>query len=314
MKLQQLRFAVEVAKQGLNVSIAAEALHTSQPGVSKQIRLLEEELGIEIFERHGKRVVAVTEPGRAVLSIAERILSEAANLKRAGQEYANEASGSFRIATTHTQARYALPKAVAAFKQKYPAVKLSIQQGNPTQICEQVLAGEADIAIATEAISEYAELVSLPCYQWNRCVVVPPDHPLLDAHPLTLEAVTRHPIITYDFAFAGRSLVNKAFEIRGLTPNIVLSALDADVIKTYVELGLGIGIMAKMAFDADRDRTLRAIDASHLFESSTTRLGIRRGAYLRGYAYEFIELFAPHLARKSVENAVTGETGSDYQL
>lgn len=314
MKLQQLRFAVEVAKQGLNVSTAAEALHTSQPGVSKQIRLLEEELGIEIFERHGKRVVAITEPGRAVLSIAERILSEAANLKRAGEEYANEASGSFRIATTHTQARYALPKAVAAFKQKYPGVKLSIQQGNPTQICEQVLAGEADIAIATEAIAEYAELVSLPCYQWNRCVVVPPDHPLLDTQPLTLEAVTRHPIITYDFAFAGRSLVNKAFEIRGLTPNIVLSALDADVIKTYVELGLGIGIMAKMAFDADRDRTLRAIDASHLFESSTTRLGIRRGAYLRGYAYEFIELFAPHLARKAVENAVTGETGSDYQL
>jgi LysR family cys regulon transcriptional activator len=314
MKLQQLRFAVEVAKQGLNVSTAAEALHTSQPGVSKQIRLLEEELGVEIFERHGKRVVAITEPGRAVLSIAERILSEAANLKRAGEEFANETSGSLRIATTHTQARYALPKAVAAFKRKYPGVKLSIQQGNPTQICEQVLAGEADIGIATEAISEYAELVSLPCYQWNRCVVVPPGHPLLDSHPLTLEAVTRHPIITYDFAFAGRSLVNKAFEIRGLVPNIVLSALDADVIKTYVELGLGIGIMAKMAFDPERDRTLRAIDASHLFESSTTRLGIRRGAYLRGYAYEFIELFAPQLARKSVEDAVTGETGSDYQL
>jgi len=299
MKLQQLRFAVEVAKQGLNVSTAAEALHTSQPGVSKQIKLLEEELGIEIFERHGKRVVAITEPGRAVLSIAERILSEAANLKRAGEEYANEASGSLRI---------------AAFKQRYPGVKLSIQQGNPTQICEQVLAGEADLGIATEAISEYADLVSLPCYQWNRCVVVPPDHPLLGTLPLTLEAVTRHPIITYDFAFAGRSLVNKSFEIRGLIPNIVLSALDADVIKTYVELGLGIGIMAKMAFDPERDRTLRAIDASHLFESSTTRLGIRRGAYLRGYAYEFIELFAPHLGRNSVEKAVTGENGSDYQL
>lgn len=314
MKLQQLRFAVEVAKQGLNVSTAAEALHTSQPGVSKQIRLLEEELGVEIFERHGKRVVAITEPGRAVLSIAERILGEAANLKRAGEEFANEASGSLRIATTHTQARYALPKAVAAFKKKYPSVKLSIQQGNPTQICDQVLAGDADVAIATEAISDYPDLVSLPCYQWNRCVVVPPDHPLLQARPLTLEAVTRHPIITYDFAFAGRSLVNKAFEIRGLVPNIVLSALDADVIKTYVELGLGIGIMAKMAFDPDRDRALRAIDASHLFESSTTRLGIRRGAYLRGYTYEFIELFAPQLQRKSVENAVTGGTGSDYQL
>lgn len=314
MKLQQLRYAVEVARQGLNVSTAAEALHTSQPGVSKQIRLLEDELGVEIFERHGKRVVAITEPGRAVISIAERILSEAANLKRAGEEYANESSGSLRIATTHTQARYALPKAVTAFKQKYPGVQLSIQQGNPTQICEQVLAGDADIAIATEAISGYPDLVSLPCYQWNRCIVVPPKHPLLKVQPLTLEAVTRYPIVTYDFAFAGRSQVNKAFESRDLKPNVVLSALDADVIKTYVELGLGIGIMAKMAFDPARDRTLRAMDASHLFESSTTRLGVRRGAYLRGYAYEFIEFFAPHLARKSVERAVTGEPGSDYQL
>lgn len=314
MKLQQLRYAVEVARQGLNVSNAAEALHTSQPGVSKQIRLLEDELGVEIFERHGKRVVSVTEPGRTVLSIAERILGEAANLKRAGEEFANESSGSLRIATTHTQARYALPKAVTAFKRKYPGVKLSIQQGNPTQICDQVLAGEADIAIATEAISAHTELVSLPCYQWNRCVVVPPRHPLLKVQPLTLEAVARYPIITYDFAFAGRSQVNKAFEIRDLKPNVVLSALDADVIKTYVELGLGIGIMAKMAFDPDRDRTLRAIDASHLFESSTTRLGVRRGAFLRGYAYEFIGLFAPHLARKAVEDAVNGEGGSDYQL
>ena len=314
MKLQQLRYAVEVARQGLNVSNAAAALHTSQPGVSKQIRLLEDELGVEIFERHGKRVVAITEPGRAVIAIAERILSEAANLKRAGEEYANDSSGSLRIATTHTQARYALPKAVSTFKQKYPGVQLSIHQGNPTQICEQVLAGDADLAIATEAISEYAELVSLPCYQWNRCIVVPPRHPLLKVQPLTLEAVTRYPIVTYDFAFAGRSLVNKAFEGRGLKPNVVLSALDADVIKTYVELGLGIGIMAKMAFDPARDRKLRTIDAAHLFESSTTRLGIRRGAYLRGYAYEFIELFAPHLPRKSVERAVTGATGSNYQL
>lgn len=314
MKLQQLRFTVEVARQGLNVSTAAEVLHTSQPGVSKQIRLLEQELGVEIFERHGKRVIGITEPGRAVISIAERILSEAANLKRAGEEYANETSGSLRIATTHTQARYALPKAITAFKQKYPGVQLSIHQGNPTQICDEVLAGDADIAIATEAIADYEELVSLPCYQWNRCVVVPPQHPLLGAKPLTLEAITRFPVITYDFAFAGRSLVNKAFESRGLKPDIVLSALDADVIKTYVELGLGIGIMAKMAFDPVRDRTLRAIDASHLFESSTTRLGIRRGAYLRGFAYEFIELFAPHLARKPVERAVMGETGSDYQL
>ena len=314
MKIQQLRYAVEVARQGLNVSTAAHALHTSQPGVSKQIRLLEEELGVEIFERNGKRVVAVTEPGRVVLAIAGRILSEAANLKRAGEEFANETSGSLRIATTHTQARYTLPQVVATFKRKYPGVQLSIHQGNPTQICEQVLAGEADIAIATEAIAEYPELVSLPCYQWNRCVVVPPGHPLIEEQPLTLAALTLYPIITYDFAFAGRSLVNKAFESRGLEPNIVLSALDADVIKTYVELGLGVGILAKLAFDPARDRGLRSIDASHLFESSTCRLGIRRGTYLRGYAYEFIEMFAPQLARKTVQGAVMGESGSDYQL
>ena len=314
MKLQQLRYASEVARQGLNISAAAEALHTSQPGVSKQIRLLEEELGIEIFKRRGKRVVAVTEPGRAVLAIAERIMSEAANLKRAGQEFADDSAGTFRIATTHTQARYALPRVVTTFIKRYPGVRLSIHQGNPTQICELLLRGEADIGIATEAISEYEELVSLPCYQWNRCVVVPEGHPLLNDHSLTLEAVARHPVITYDFAFAGRSLVNKAFDARGLKPNIVISALDADVIKTYVQLGLGIGIMAKMAFDPERDRTLRALDASHLFESSTTRLGIRRGSFLRSYTYEFIELFAPHLTRKSVAQAISGETGSDYQL
>jgi LysR family cys regulon transcriptional activator len=314
MKLQQLRYATEVARQGLNVSAAAQALNTSQPGVSKQVRLLEEELGIEIFERRGKRVTAITQPGAAVLAIAERILSEAANLKRAGQEFADESTGTFCIATTHTQARYALPKVVAAFMKRYPGVRLSIHQGNPTQICELLLAGEADIGIATEAISEYEELVSLPCYQWNRCVVVQPGHPLLKDHSLTLEALTRYPVITYDFAFAGRSLVNKAFDGRGLKPNIVLSALDADVIKTYVELGLGIGILAKMAFDPERDRALRAIDASHLFESSMTRLGIRRGAFLRGYTYDFIELFAPHLTRKSVAQAIAGESGIDYQL
>lgn len=312
MKLQQLKYIVEVARRGLNVSAAADALHTSQPGVSKQIKLLEDELGIEIFERHGKRMVAVTEPGRTVIGIAERILSDAASLKRAGEEFAHESSGTFRIATTHTQARYALPQAVAAFKRKYPGVQLTIHQGNPTQICQQVVAGEADIAIATEAISLTPELVSLPCYQWNRCVVVPPQHPLLEIEPLTLEAIAKYPIVTYDFAFAGRSLVDQAFEQRRLKPEIVLAALDADVIKTYVELGLGVGIMAKMAFDPDRDRGLRALDASHLFESSTTRLGVRRGAFLRGYAYEFIQLFAPHLERKTVEKSVMGANRSDW--
>ena len=314
MKLQQLRCLTEVARRGLNVSEAAEALHTSQPGVSKQIRALEDELGVQVFVRHGKRLVAITEPGKAVVAIAERMLAEAQNLRRAGEEFANNQLGTLNIAATHTQARYALPKAVAAFKRRYPKVELRIQQGNPTQICDQVVSGEADLCVATEMISQYPELVSLPVYQWNRCVVVPPRHPLLKESPLTLEKLAEHPIVTYDFAFANRSLVQKAFEARGLKPHVVLSAQDSDVIKTYVELGLGVGILAKMAFDAKRDVTLRAIDASHLFESSTTRLGIKRGTYLRRYAYDFIGMFAPHLPAATVERAVKGQEGSRYEL
>ena len=314
MRIQQLRYLSEIARRDLSVSAAAEALHTSQPGVSRQVKDLEGELGVAIFVRHGKRLTGLTEPGRAILAIAERILAEVANLKRAGQEFANEKLGSLTVATTHTQARYALPKAVAAFKRKYPDVQLLIHQGNPTQICEMVLRGEAEFAIATEQIAEYPELVSLPCYQWNRCVVVRARHPLSRVKPLTLEAVARYPIVTYDFAFANRSLVEKAFEQRGLQPKVVLTALDADVIKTYVELGLGVGIMAAMAFNAKRDAGLKALDAAHLFESSTTRLGIKRGAYLRRYAYEFIEMFAPHLPRSIVESSVTGTAGSRYEL
>jgi LysR family cys regulon transcriptional activator len=314
MKLQQLRYLTEIARRGLNVSEAAEALHTSQPGVSKQIRALEDELGIDVFVRHGKRLVAITEPGKTVIAIAERILAEASNLKRAGEEFSNDKLGTLTIAATHTQARYALPKTVAAFKKRYPLVELHIHQGNPTQICDQVVAGEADLCVATEMIDRYTELVSLPVYQWNRCVVVPPRHPLLKEAPLSLEALAQYPIVTYDFAFANRSLVQKAFDSRGLNPQIVLSAQDSDVIKTYVELGLGVGILARMAFDPQRDRALRAIDASHLFESSTTRLGIKRGAYLRRYAYDFIEAFAPQLPRPLVERVVLGEEGSRYEL
>jgi LysR family cys regulon transcriptional activator len=314
MKIQQLRYVTEVARRDLSVSAAADALHTSQPGVSRQIKELEDELGVSIFVRHGKRLTGVTEPGRAVLGIAERILAEAANLKRAGAEFANEGAGTLTLATTHTQARYYLPRAVAAFKRRYPKVHLVIHQGNPTQICAQVAAGEADLCVATEAIDEHAALVSLPCYQWNRWVVVPPRHALLKAKPLTLEELARHPIITYDFAFANRSLVNRAFELRGLTPEVVLTAVDADVIKTYVELGLGVGIMAAMAFDAKRDRPLQAVDASHLFPSSTTRLGIKRGAWLRRFAYDFIEMLAPQLGRELVEATVAGKAGSRYEL
>ncbi|HEX5477065.1 MAG TPA: CysB family HTH-type transcriptional regulator [Burkholderiales bacterium] len=313
MKLQQLRYLVEVARRNLNVSEAADALHTSQPGVSKQIRALEEELGIDVFTRHGKRLVEITEPGKAVVAIAERILAEAANLRRAGEEYANEKLGTLTIAATHTQARYSLPKAVAAFKGRYPRVQLVIHQGNPTQLCEQVRAGEADLCVATEAIAHYPDIVSVPVFRWNRCVVVRPKHALLKG-PLTLERLAQYPIVTYDFAFANRSLVEKAFEAHHLQANVVLTALDSDVIKTYVELGLGVGILAKMAFDPKRDTSLRAIDASHLFKSSTTRIGVRRGAYLRRYAYEFIELLAPHLSREVVERAVSGEEGSKYEL
>ena len=264
--------------------------------------------------RNGKRLVSITEPGRAVIAIAERMLADAANLKRAGEDFAGEKIGTLTIATTHTQARYALPKAVAAFKRRYPKVQLFIHQGNPTQICEQVAQGEADLCVATEHIAEHPGLVALPCYQWNRCIVVPARHPLLKVEPLTLEAVAKYPIVTYDFAYANRSVVNRAFEQRGLTPQVVLTAFDADVIKTYVELGLGVGIMASMAFDAKRDRQLRAIDAAHLFASSTTRLGIKRGAYLRRYAYDFIELFAPRLSREMVESTVMDKAGTNYEL
>ena len=249
-----------------------------------------------------------------MLAIAERMLADAANLKRAGEDYASRNLGTLTIATTHTQARYALPKAVAAFKRRYPKVHLIIHQGNPEQICTQVADGEADLCIATEQIAEHPALVALPCYQWNRCIVVPPRHALLKLQPLTLEAIAGYPIVTYDFAFANRSLVNRAFEQRGLAPNVVLTAFDADVIKTYVELGLGVGIMAQMAFDPQRDRHLRAIDASHLFPSSTTRLGIKRGAYLRRFAYDFIELFAPALTHDLVEKTVAGAAGTNYEL
>jgi len=307
MKLQQLRFICEVARHNLNLSHAAEALFTSQPGISKQIRSLEEELGVDIFVRHGKRVVAVTEPGKAIIEIAQRMLKDVENLRQVGEEFTEEDNGHLTIATTHTQARYALPHVIQRFTKRYPGVRLSLRQGSPTQISELVTSGEADIAIATEAIELYEDLVMLPCYEWNRCVLVTPGHPLLKARKLTLEAIVSFPIITYDFAFTGRSRINQAFADKGLTPNVVLTAIDADVIKTYVELGLGIGIVAMMAYDPKRDTHLRAMDASHLFEPSTTRIGIRKNSYLRGYTYEFIEMFAPHLTRRVVDDAMHGK-------
>lgn len=313
MNLQQLRYIVEVERQGLNVSEAAEALFTSQPGVSKQIRALEEELGVPIFLRHGKRIVGVSEPGREVLSIAQRVLRDVDNLAQVGEDFRNEKVGRLSIATTHTQARYMLPKVIAEFTRKYPGVSLELHQGSPRQVCDMVLNGEADLVIATEAIAEYDELVMLPCYQWNRCVVAPADHPILRVKPLSLEEIARWPLITYDTAFTGRGQMNKAFLGRGLKPNVVLTAMDSDVIKTYVRMGLGIGIVARMAFDPMADKGLGVADAAHLFESSTTRVGLRRNAWLRGYVYAFVELFAPALTRHIIDAAQAGG-GSDPGL
>ncbi len=308
MKLQQLRYLCEAENQKLNLSKAAQKLHTSQPAISKQIQLLEDELGILIFIRNGKRLIQVTPPGQIVIQIARKVLQEAENLKKAAQEYTHEGGGTLTIATTHTQARYALPPVIKRFTALHPKVRLILRQGSPVQISSLVTSGEADIAIATEAIEHFQELIMLPCYQWNRCVVVPPDHPLLNEKILTLEAISQYPVITYDFAFTGRSKINQAFEKKGLTPNVVLTAIDSDVIKTYVELGLGIGILAKMAFDPQRDQQLRAIDASHLFESSTTRIGISRNSYLQRFVFDFIEMFAPHLNRTSIQMKLKNHT------
>jgi len=313
MKLQQLRYIIEIQRQGLNVSEAAESLFTSQPGISKQVKLLEEELGIAIFERSGKRFTAVTEPGRVVLAIAEKILREAENLKRASAEFATGDSGRLVLAATHTQARYALPVVVRDFVAQHPTVKLEMHQGSPTQIAEWVLAGEADIGIATEALDQYAQLITLPVRQWSHCVIAPEGHPILGSSPLSLAELAKWPLITYDTAFTGRSRINRAFERIGAQPNIALTALDADVIKTYVSLGLGLGIISALAFDAQRDSGLVAVDAAHLFESNTTRLALRRGTYLRRYDFDLISLFAPHLSQRVVEKAMQGG-GAEYQL
>ena len=315
MKLQQLRYLVEVSRCGLNVSEAAEVLYTSQPGVSKQIKLLEDELGVVVFERSGKRLTAITEPGKRVLEIAGRILREVANIKRVSEECAGGDTGSLVIATTHTQARYALPAVVKQFVERHPDVRLSMHQGSPPQIAEWTLKGEADIAIATEALDQYPQLVMLPCYQWGHSVVAPDGHPILSASNITLAELARWPLITYDPAFAGRSRINKAFERAQLAPNIVLAAIDADVIKTYVSLGLGLGIIASMAYDPVRDQGLQARDVSQFFGLNTTRIGLRRGTYLRRFEYDFIELFASHLSKRAVDMAMEGSGLNDeYQL
>ncbi|MDP2103074.1 MAG: HTH-type transcriptional regulator CysB [Methylotenera sp.] len=304
MKLHQLRYMHEVVRQNLNITSAAEALFTSQPGISKQIQLFEEELGLQVFHRNGKRLTGVTEPGSQILALATKVIRDIDNIKRVGEEFSDVESGTLTIATTHTQARYKLPAAVKAFMTKYPKVKLNIHQGNPSQVAEQVANGNADIGIATEYISDNEDLLCLPCYHWNRCVVVPHGHPLLAESALTLEKLATYPLITYDFGFTGGTLVSKTFSEAGLTPNVVLTAIDADVIKTYVTLGLGIGLLANMAYDAERDTNLAMIDVRHLFADSTTYLGVRKDVFLRGYMYGFIELIAPNFDRKAVNSSL----------
>jgi LysR family cys regulon transcriptional activator len=303
MKLQQLRYIWEVAHHDLNVSATAQSLYTSQPGISKQIRLLEDELGVEVFARSGKHLTHITPAGEAILEAAGEVLRKVDSIKQVAQEYSNERKGSLSIATTHTQARYALPATISTFMARYPDVSLHMHQGTPMQISEMAADGTVDFAIATEALELFSDLVMLPCYRWNRCILVPRDHALCQVSQLSLEDVAAHPIVTYVFGFTGRSKLDEAFVEQGLVPRVVFTAADADVIKTYVRLGLGIGIVAAMAHDESMDSDLVALDASHLFASSVTRIGCRRGTFLRGYMYEFIEDFAPHLSREVVQEA-----------
>jgi LysR family cys regulon transcriptional activator len=314
VNFQQLKSVRETARRGFNLTTVAEALHTSQPGVSRQIRELETELGVDIFVRAGKRLTGLTGPGEAMLPIVERLLQEAENLQRAGEDFTSRQSGLLTIAATHSQARYALPPAVRDFRALHPQVSLRMRQGTPHQIAEMLLTGAADIGVATEALASYADLVALPCYQWTHAVLVPPGHALADEAAagtrLTVERLAQFPVITYEAGYTGRSHIDEGFARRGLAANIVLEAMDADVIKTYVELGLGVGIVAAIAYDEQRDSHLRAIDAGHLFAPNLTRVAVKRGAYLRGYAYDFIQTFAAPLTRRVVEQALaeTGET------
>jgi len=304
MKLQQLRYIYEVTKHGMSISAAAEALHTSQPGVSKQIQLLEDELGLQIFQRNGKRLTGVTQAGQEILKLAAQVILGMQNIKQVGEEFGALDSGTLTIATTHTQARYKLPTAVQQFMQAYPNVKLHIHQGNPSQVTNWVATGEADVGIATESISLDERILCLPCYQWNRCIVVPDSHPILNQLPLSLNTIASYPLITYDYAFTGSTLVSKVFSESKVQPNVVLTAIDSDVIKTYVSLGLGIGLIANMAYDPVRDANLTRIDCSHLFPDSTTYLGIRKDAFIREYMLNFMQLLAPQINRDLITESL----------
>jgi len=311
MKLQQLRCIVAMMQNNLNVSETAASLYTSQPGVSKQIRALEEEIGVELFERSGRQIVSVTNAGKDIIPVAEKILAGTEDIRNLGRQHADPFSGELRLATTHTQARYVLPDIIKAFGEHYPRVNIHLHQGTPAQMATMVETGEVDFVIATEGQHLYENLVMLPCSRWNRAVIVKPDHALFklaQLGSLSLEALASFPIITYVFGFTGRSQLDRAFTARDLKPNVVLTATDADVIKTYVRSGLGVGIIAKMAYEPEHDNDLKVLDAAHLFDSSTTHIGMRQHRELRPFMYEFIEQFAPHLTHELVDAALSSSS------
>ena len=309
MNFQQLRSIREAARCGFNLTEVANVLFTSQPGVSRQIRELEEELGVDIFVRNGKRLIGLTDPGKGILQIVEKLLLEAENLRQASQEYSGETTGTLSVAATHTQARYALPRVVQGFRARFPDVRIALQQSSPEHIAEWVISGKADVGIATEGLSQFKELVSFPCYEWSHVVVVPQHHPLLLVlRPISLSDLAAYPLITYDVGFTGRGHIDAAFSTAGIDPDIVLTAMDSDVIQQYVSLELGVGIVAAMASEHTRQNGLQTIAVSHLFASNVTRLAVRRGAYLRSYTYDFILQFAPQLKRADIAAALNAET------
>ena len=313
MKIQQLKYIWEVANHNLNVTVTAESLFTSQPGISKQIRMLEDELDVQIFQRNGKHLTEITPAGRLIIDMAGEILDKVEGVKRVADDFSDKRHGSLSIATTHTQARYVLPMIIQDFIKLYPDVSLHMHQGTPVQISELASKGTVDFAIATEALELFDNLIMMPCYRWNRSVIVTHGHPLANESSLTLETLAEYPIVTYVFGFTGRSQLDDAFRKAGLSPKLVFTASDADVIKTYVKMNLGVGIVASMAYDPKIDTELVSIDASHLFEPSVTRIGFRRGTFLRGYMYEFIRLFAPHLTQEIVLQSIQTKTKHELE-
>ena len=313
MNLHQFRFVQEAVRRNLNLTEVAKALHTSQPGVSKAIIELEDELGIEIFSRHGKRLKRITEPGQHVLRSIDLILREVANLKRIGDQFSQQDSGTLSIATTHTQARYVLPVPVAQLRQTYPKVNISLHQGAPDQVAQMVLTEVADIGIATESLSNYPDLVTLPCYEWEHVLILPKKHPLAVKTRITLEDLAQEPIITYHPSFTGRTRIDKAFAAKQLSPRIALEAIDSDVIRTYVQLGLGIGIVAEMAVQEGLSDDLVVRPGAQLFGKNVARVAFKRSAYLRHFVYDFAALLSERLDKTLIMRALEGRP-SDYDL